>query len=211
MKRLKYLVFVVLCAFLSPLVIKAQCTDQRMAELNKIAGNVQISYNYDLDENGEPAFHIILSNITDDIYMVYPSMGGLDTEIISGTNEVIIDGYSGMERKFSIYSRDLNCLDQKIVDKYIKIPVYNSLSQESLCNKHPEFKYCKTWLNSSITLDDFNEEYEKTYNILTNNHENKNNEKQDNDFSIKLLIIVVVLSVMVLIVYLIFRRIKREK
>lgn len=205
MKRIRYLMFVLLCAFLSPLVIKAQCTDQRMAELNKIAGNVQVSYYYDLDESGEPVFHVVVSNITDDIYVSYVTLGGLEDEIIRGTQEIVLDTYDGTDRIFSIYSNDPNCIDSKLTDKHLNIPTYNSLSQEQVCKIQPNFEYCKTWLNTSISLEQFNEEYEKAYKNVS--IDNIKQEKKDINFSfLPIVLVIFTFLIIIICVILFFRR-----
>ena len=65
----KIITCTLVCLFLFPFTVHAECDYQRMAELSKIASNVQINFVYDVGEAGNPFFKVILSNLTSDIYV----------------------------------------------------------------------------------------------------------------------------------------------
>ncbi|MBR2841023.1 MAG: hypothetical protein IKF01_04040 [Bacilli bacterium] len=143
MKRIRYLMFVMLCAFLSPLVTKAQCTDQRMAELNKIASNVQVSYNYELT-NDNMIYHVELSNITDDIYVVD------DEGTIFSTSLYNKDYGDALEEVYTIYSNDANCYGEKLISRNLKLPYFNIYSQLEECKGKLERPECQIWSQSGV-------------------------------------------------------------
>lgn len=150
MKKIKYLLFVLFCVFLFPLNSNAQCDYQRMAELNKIASNVQISYSYELDENGIPIFYVNVSNVTSDIY-VKDNYGNILIEEFSFQ----LNYYGGKTIRYDIYSNDNNCRDSKLTTKYVSLPYFNTFYKSDDCSQYPEFEYCNLWGMNDISQKQF--------------------------------------------------------
>lgn len=168
MKRIRYYIFTLLCMFFFPLITHAECDYQRMAELNKIASNVQFSYSYDLDGSKEPQFGVNVTNITSDIYIEYSSTNWLFVDRVENVSEVFIDFYEGSTLTFKINSADSSCYGKLLATRYISTPVYNEYYLTPECKKYPSFKYCSAWLGTSITDEQFRREFEKYNNSYTN-------------------------------------------
>lgn len=171
--RLKYLfvsLFVSFGLVGFPLTASAACSTERLAELNKIASNVDAKYSYEMVDN-YPKFTVTLTNITSDIYV----KDNVYLEPISGVSEKKLKYVDGINVVFTIYSNDTNCKNEILNAKYVNIPTFNEFSNTEECNMYPDFKYCDTWLDTlNITNDKFEVELNK-YKEKTNK---KNDEKQ---------------------------------
>ena len=203
MKRLRYLVFVLLCTFLSPLVIKAQCTDQRMAELNKIASNVQISYNYEMVDGYTPNFRLDISNLTGDIYAGY-SPYGISERIINVDTENL-EVLSSGSYNINIYSNDSECRGQLLLVKSVSIPTFNNYAYYDECKNNSNFKYCKLWSNIGVDEDTFYQEYAKYNNSAVSGEKKKDTSSIDFDYNI-LIFIGIAVSALVILIFIIYKR-----
>lgn len=197
MFRIKYLLFMIFCLFFSPLVIFAQCDNQRLSELNKLASNVQFSYTYTLDQNQKPVFTIHMNNLTDDIY-VLDGYGN----IYSGAGEKNIPALDGEEFEYTFYSNDVNCRDDKIVTRYFKLPFYNELYGSSQCKENPQFKYCNLWGETLVT----NEEFIAQYNDYKNEESVSKTIDNDDGFNMDYLIIGFVIVVIAVVLFIVTKR-----
>ena len=66
MKKVKLFIVFVFCVFSFPFVVRAKCDYHRMSELNKMAGNVQISYTYELKDDSL-LYTVYLNNLVNDM------------------------------------------------------------------------------------------------------------------------------------------------
>lgn len=166
MKRVyKYLFVFLGSLFIFPLVSNAQCSYERQAELSKIAANVKFSYTYDTT-NGFPTFNVIITNLTNDIYVEHTN--DMFGSIISGVGEKQFSSTNGDNLTFDIYSNDNNCRGTKIMTQYLNLPKYNDLSNREECKENPDFKYCQVWNdNENITSENFDTSLKK----YKNDHE----------------------------------------
>ena len=65
-KKIKYVLFTLICMCVTPLITHAECDYQRQAELARLASNVQLTYTY----NSDSGFQVIMTNLTSDLYAV---------------------------------------------------------------------------------------------------------------------------------------------
>ena len=155
-----------------PMTTEAKCSYERRAELSKIASNVRFSYSYETGYQGNPAFTVNITNLTNDIY-IKDSMGG----IIAGDGETAKNYSSGAQITFDIYSKDPSCNNEKILTQYINLPVFNTYSKSDKCKENPDFKYCVTWGNLGIVDFEFDrdlETYKQSLNIKQITTDNDN-------------------------------------
>ena len=150
--KIKYLLIFVFCMFVFPLITNAECDYQRLADLNKIAGNVQFSYTYTPIENNL-IFDVDISNITNDIYIV----DNFDKTFNS--NVTTAQYYPGAIISYVIYSNDSNCLGERITTKYLNLPFYNKYSSYPECKVNTNLSVCQFWGDQAILTD--NEFYER--------------------------------------------------
>lgn len=207
MTKMKYLLFVFICLFVFPFNARAACDYQRVAELSKIASNVQLSYSYYPDEDGIPIFGVNVSNITSDIYVVDEDHG-----IIGNTTaDNLAYGYGTTRATFTVYSNDPNCKGERLLTQYVNFPSYNTYSNSYLCKDNSSFQYCKIWSNtSSLNTEDFQnamEEYSKNNGDDTNIEDNNSLLDFIND---NLVLIIVVVIVLILSSYVLLKRRRRR-
>lgn len=163
-KKTKYVLFlIIVCLF--PNVVHADCSYERMAELSRIASNVQFSYDYEIEKNIDTraVFYVDVSNITSDIY--------IEDEY---KNKVFNSGrinqkyFSEQTAVYHIYSNDASCKNELLLTKYLSFPIFNPYSQKEACQKNPSFKLCAVWMDTSMYhQEDFNAELEKYTNLQT--------------------------------------------
>ena len=150
-KQIKYVIFALICMCVTPLITHAECDYQRLAELSRLASNVQLSYTYS-EENG---FQITMTNLTNDLYAT-----NIYGQRIDGGAERVFESVSG-SYNYDIYSNDSNCPGEFLLRKSINLPVRNSYSYYDECKQYPNFKYCQMWSNISVTHEQFMEELEQ--------------------------------------------------
>lgn len=192
---------------LFPFKTSAECDYKRLADLSKIASNVNLSYSYLIGENGEPKFFVNISNLTNDIYMV-----DYDNNIISGVFEKEFEYYSGSNMRFIIYSNDPNCYGEKIMTKYLKIPKFNSFFNTDECKNNPNFKYCSLWAKNDISDDAFKAELNNYLNDI-NTIDNKakvNDDTSDNNYLLYIVLPSVILFIFLIVIFIKRLFIKRK-
>ena len=156
-KKIKYILFTLVCVFITPLVTRAECNYQRQAELSRLASNVQFSYTYDITTGVD--FTLYMTNLTDDIYIVDEfgnvfNGAGEKSKLYSSNT---VSGFQqGNQVRFEIYSNDNECKNYLIMNKYVNFPKFNIYSTLDECKQHPSFKYCQIWADTaSINYDQF--------------------------------------------------------
>lgn len=168
--KTKYFLGIAAALCFLPISAHAECSSERIAELNKIANNVNLSYTYEFDktvpdDGGKSEimaalFSTHISNLTNDIYIENTETG--NTHVGTGETTDPTKFESGKSITYTIYSNDPNCKGQSLTSKYITFPKFNEYSTFDECEEYPDFKYCKTWLDTSnLNVDDFNAALEK--------------------------------------------------
>ena len=169
MKCLKYVIVSVLFIVSFPMVTKADCSYERMAELSRIAGNVQFSYEYQITDDNYPIFTVYVTNVTDDIYVI----DSFDEKrIMTNEQKLTYQDFSGTIN-YDIYSNDSNCKDERLMSQSITLPPYNKFSVNEDCEKHRELKNCQVWTDTSdLTAESFTDSiYDQVYGSLENGEE----------------------------------------
>ena len=193
-----------------PFITHAECDYQRKAELSRIAGNVKLAYEYDVSQ--ELKFSVIITNITNDIYLV----DGLGTTF-SGSSEMTHRYRDGQTIRYTIYSNDANCRGEELLTQYISLPYYNIYYDYSSCKLHPEHQYCKMW---SDTRTISREKFEQVmYAETLKDNAKKSTSKEDENFISEilsfleeniLLFIIAGIVILIIIIGLIIRRHMRK-
>lgn len=153
----KVLSFVVLLLIL-PCVVSARsktgCDYTLLANLKKIASNVNTSYTYRIIDD-IVYFDITLTNIHNDIYFVDNSTG--NTYNFSNTNNgiITINDYKSGKVSFTFYSNNGDCLNEKLVVKSVNLPYYNKFYHRIFCEGIEEFSLCQRWIKYDGEYDDF--------------------------------------------------------
>lgn len=210
MKYVKYCIVFIIGMIILPFITHAECDYQRKAELSRIAGNVKLAYEYDVSQ--ELKFSVIITNITNDIYLV----DGLGTTF-SGSSEMTHRYRDGQTIRYTIYSNDANCRGEELLTQYISLPYYNIYHDYPSCVGHENHKYCKMWGDTqSLSRDQFEEAmYAET---LKDNIRQQTNVEEGSFFDKvltiarenRVMIIVIGVVVILLVIGLIIRRHMRK-
>ena len=139
--KLKY-VFITLILLMAPNIVHAECSYERVAELSRIASNVQFSYDYEMVADN-PIFTVHINNLANDIYIT----DNYGQQYI-GTGEYNAVYQNGEEIAFTIFSNDSNCRNEEIITKYLSLPHFNVYSLDPVCTEIPNFQYCSLWLDN---------------------------------------------------------------
>ena len=204
-RYVNYFLVLVFCLFVSPLVSYASCDDSRLAELSKIASNVQFSYSYDVVLN-RPEFKVNMSNITSDIYVV-DSFENVFTGFEASYGYQFINTIT-----YDIYSNDINCQGEKLMRKSVNIPSYNKYSMYKECENHRDLSACQLW--SNVWFDSDEDFYSLINETKKSNIENKEEEGASTvNYLIQLVkssYIWIALAIVLLIIVFIFLRRKKK-
>jgi len=200
MKRIKILLMLIV---LLPVKLMAQeCTDKQLADLKKIASNINYSYEYYLDSNNM-YFDITIANVYNNIYI-------LDTQTNKKytTQEFTIKRKKDAQTlKFEIYSKTCNTL---LTTKTIVLPAYNKYYGSSYCEGISEYKYCSKWNKYNLTEKEFEKliaEYKKEILNPTIEEKNITYKTEIRGFYV---FIILILLILIMLLIAIFRK-KREK
>ncbi len=195
--RFKWFLFLMILVSILPLNVRADCDYQRLADLSKMASNVQFSYNYDLNEAGVPVLTYYINNVTTDIYV--EDRGGV---IYSNLENVTSYPFSA-NLEFTIYSRDPNCYGEKVLTVNKKVPPLNKFYNSDKCyNK--AIKLCEIWCDtSSYTYPEFKDAVDA---LEVKNEEKKVISDKTNDNSLLFVGIEAILVILTVLVILLYRK-----
>lgn len=205
---MRKVLFSLVLSFVFIVPVYADCDYQKEAELSRIASNVQISYNYKI-QNNMALFDVTLTNLTNDIYVVYDNGSR-----IMATGEYTLSYDQGRKIKFDFYSNE--CGNTILLTKYLNLPTYNRFYDTKECQKSPNFKYCKMWDNLDINNSEFLEAYDEYVYVEENNKEELE-EKSIYDIIMQAIneyikeIIIGVIGIIILIIILILKLIRKKK
>lgn len=209
--KLKYVMFSLLCVFISPFIVKADCSYEREAELSRIASNIQISYTYEL-KNGIMNYLVNITNITDDVF-VFDNYGNKFT-----VGDHVKNYISVSELSFDVYSMQAECMHEKILTKHLTLPIFNQFSILPECEKYPNFRLCTLWLDTSkYSKSDFESALNKYNDDLLNNKEIEEEKKwfeivwnlltNEDNF---IYFILTIVGILFLIIYFIVKKVRYE-
>lgn len=202
MKKVKLFIVFVFCVFSFPFVVRAKCDYHRMSELNKMAGNVQISYTYELKDDSL-LYTVYLNNLVNDIYIIDD-----DGNTFTGVGEKNFNYNYGGRIKYVIYSADPSCYGEELTTRYYKLPYYNKYYNRSECIKNPDFKYCDLWGVTATSDGEFNYEYEQYLN--TKNSSSFADDEDDYSFSYLYLFVLIAVVILIGLIMIIFVRKKKK-
>ena len=139
---------------------KTGCDYSVLSKLKKYASNVNIAYDYKIVDN-EAYFTITINNLVPDIYVLDESTGKTYNYSSSNNGELVISDIHGVKNlKIKIMSSNPICNNKLLLTSYLTLPVYNKYSTDSLCDGLDNYKLCYTFLDTSLTYDEFKESVE---------------------------------------------------
>lgn len=149
----------------------ALCSNSKLAQIKKEASNINFSIDY--RQIGDNVYYdIYINNITENMYfednLKYEKYHYSD----SYNGEFVLRDYDLTSFSFSFYGTG-ECEGKKLINKSMKLPIYNSYYKDELCNGLSHLNVCKKWVNSFVGYDQFTETIEQY------KHEEKNDESED--------------------------------
>ena len=133
------IIFISFCLCINK--VNASCNYTRLANLKKIASNVNVTYTYRIEDN-KALFDIRFANLTDDIYL-YDSF---NDKKYTGKGEILLKDFKdGIKYKFYIRSNDEHCKDEGLTTKYVTLPKYNIYYGDSICEGIEDYTLCQRW------------------------------------------------------------------
>ena len=157
--------------------IQAKCMYSDIAEMKKIASNINYSYEYKI-VNDDALFDITLTNLTNDIYFVDSTT---EKTYKNKTGEYVLKNYkSGETVIYNFYLNNPDCLDTSLYTIRIVLPKYNKYYNNSICADIQEFSLCQKWSSHNL---DYNTFLDKVNQYKNDKLKEEEKEKQvvDND------------------------------
>ena len=152
---------------------KTSCDYTLLSNLKKLSSNIDITYTYRIvDDN--VYFDITIANIQNDIYFVDNKNDKTYNYVDTDNGVITIRNYYSGKVKYTFYSNNNECLNEKLSVRYVNLPYYNKYyNYEECIGKN--ISVCNKW-NSSY-IDDYTfEKNIKNY----NNQPNVSNDEEIN-------------------------------
>lgn len=207
-KKIYFLFAIILILFGFNITVKAECSYEERKELLQEAKNVEANIEYNTLTN---SFDFKIYNLTQNLYAEIND--SQDTKTISGKD--LLNGTynfntTNTERavtySLKIYSGSIGCYGKLLTSKRVKKGVVNKFSFDNSCKGIEEYYYCKTILDTPITISD-----EMVYKNIENYKKSlESNSDNDEEFNISnfankywyiglILIIIIVIIVIILL------------
>ena len=225
MKKIKYLLFVILFCLFTNVKAVDDCTTEEMNRLRELANKVDFKLNYDIkerieeDENGEKSvvdvwasYTIQIVNDNSDLKYYYRVNGKGEKKIITQSELSKLNFIDGNYINFEIYSyTDNYCTNEILRTVKVELPKYNVYYHyhKEKCGQYPEFKFCKEFLK--VNKDDT--EIDKLFEEYINNNKKEDNIIKNNGLvsNYKYIIIGSILLITLIITFLIIFNKKRKE
>lgn len=216
MKRYILFILFLIIPFNVLAVSKTSCNYSLVAKLKGLANNVNITYSYEIN-NDMVKYSIELVNISEDIYFIDNNTKNkyYYSDTINGS--IKLNGYSSGNVRYTFYSNNSDCMNEKLVVKNVNLPYYNKFYKYDECIGIEEFNLCKKWIKYDGFYDDFVRSVNEYKSSLINNDiDNKvSNVSIFNkivDFILKyyyitmLVIVLIIYGIMYLVKYIKYRK-----
>lgn len=163
--------FLILILLIIPISVKAsECDYQDMARYQKLASNINFSYDF-VESNNTVSFNITVSNMHNDLYIVDETTGNVFSSATVGSSETVLYNYQpGNDYKFSIIPYDIYCFEEVVMSRYVNLPAYNPYYNDPVCQGNEQYKLCQKWFKMDYS-------YENFVKNVNNYKENLNNEE----------------------------------
>lgn len=150
MKKYKYLVLTILLFIICPNVDASLCSDNAKVNYQSLAKNISSTYEYVETSN---TFNIIFTNVASNLYI--KNIETNETYNYTGNEMALFNFMPGQSYKFGIYTTDFDCRNDNMYTIYINLPYYNPYYNHELCSGIESYKYCKKFINRSVTYEEF--------------------------------------------------------
>ena len=226
MKRIKYLIPILIMFIVVNVKAIDACTPEEMNRLRELANNVQFKTEYELtdeedDDNDEKTYIYYAArviNMNNDLKVLMKKSTDIEFQpvivndyIYSQSNDIEYF-VSGEKVTFKIYSHTTNlCTNELLKTVDVEFDYYNTwyYDNKENCKKYPDFKYCKEFMKT----DKSDEEIDKLFNEYKKDTKGESDSKILDFISNNKYVIIIVFAVIIigLAVVIILKRNKKEK
>lgn len=233
MKKIKYLIPILIMFIVVNVKAIDACTPEEMNRLRELAKNVQFKTEYELfyseeddyedetTENGHIAsvyYMVKVINMNENLKILMKNNDNNKYEKVNLDDEMYLQGGDissfspGSNITLKIYSYTTNlCTNELLRTETIKFDSYNywySNNKEE-CKNYPDFKYCKEFME--VNKDD--EEIDKLFNEYKKDTKGESNSKILDFISNNKYVIIIISAVIIIgvAVFIILKRNKKEK
>lgn len=157
---MKKIIFFLILLISSMPTVKAECSDEEIIRLSKVANNITTSYEY---EEKTKSFNITFTNVNKSLVIKDVAHDKYYNESV----EFTIRNFKSGDYKFSIEASDINCTEDILVTKYVNLPYYNKYYDTDDCKGIKEYSYCSKWVQKEISYNIFKKkitEYKESLN-----------------------------------------------
>ena len=215
MKKVRLLLLIVLVLFTVNVKATSGCETGELKRLKELAKIVEFDYDYKVVDN-VANFSIQAYNLHSDLKVMIIEDYYRDKYKEfkdNSSHTATLEGFKSGEKIVITIKGFVNnaCSGTTVLTKTIKLPYYNMFYSEKICKGFEDFKYCKELIDTNISEETFDEEFEKYF----EEKEIKEPEEVSTNNTWKLLIIicsiVVVVAILVGIMMLIARRRRKNR
>ena len=164
MKKLKYVLFLLLIVLSFDVKAEDRCDKDELARLKALANKVEFDYDYKLVDE-KAVFSINAVNLNEDlkVLIIEDYLNDNYKEFKDNSeHKATLDGFEPGERvTVTIKGYVPNwCSGKTVLTKTVKLPYYNYFYSEEKCKGYEDFKYCKQLVDGNITEKEFEKQFE---------------------------------------------------
>lgn len=150
---MKKVIILLILMIIVPMKIDASCNSKELADLRKLANNVNLSYEY--NPNEPEYFRVVINNIHPKIYVIDKITGEKYYYENSTNGQVTTNRFSGINKmEYVVYSNVSGCYNE-LSRKSIELPIYNIYYEYDICNGIEDFYLCNKWNPYEGTYEEF--------------------------------------------------------
>lgn len=221
MKRIKYILPIVLFGLVTNVKAIDACTTEEMSRVRELANQIEIKTNYRIEEDEERKkngasdyldviYTIDVVNLSEDLKIYYKNISDIDSIELDPTELQDTEFSEGQKIKFDIYSYTTNlCTNEFLKSITIEFPVYSRYYyvNKEKCVENPEFEYCKEFQdNGDKSIEEIDKLLEEYKNKKTDNSENEIKNELLNNYSI-----IIAIGIVVIVILFIIIKVKKKK
>jgi hypothetical protein len=154
MKKIKYLLLLILLIIIPKPVFAATCNTAELNKLKVSAISSEVSYNY-IDNN---KFEIIFDNLNSDFYIEDMKSGVKVAYSKDVTTKILKNFIGGRAYSFNFFGATKSkCPHVLLRVQYLTLPKFNPYSLREECKGVEEFELCNKWYPGTFTEKEFTE------------------------------------------------------
>ena len=201
MRKIKYIIFVVLVLLSINVVADDRCETSELTRLKELAKKVEFDYDYKL-VNDAAVFSINAVNLNKELKVMIIEdyyLNKYKEFKDNSTHMAKLENFKPGEKVTVTINAFVpnRCSGKTLLTKTIKLPYYNYYYNEEICSGNEDFKYCKLLVDNSITESEFYNQLNQ-FKIARDGNVEENNESKSGIN--KELIIIIAGSVLAVIV-----------